>query len=77
MYQVYLKRNEENDIKNGQDRVYANEVSKIEGQGKNGEIATVYDFNGNFIGKGFINHLSKILVQLFIKEENQDLEYKN
>ncbi len=72
MYQVYLKRNEEKDIKNGQDRVYANEVSKIEGKGKNGELACVYDFNGNFIGKGFINHLSKILVQLFIKDENQE-----
>ncbi|MBQ0099710.1 MAG: class I SAM-dependent rRNA methyltransferase, partial [Firmicutes bacterium] len=46
--------------------------SKIEGKGKNGELACVYDFNGNFTGKGFINHLSKILVQLFIKDENQE-----
>ena len=72
MYKVILKRNEERDILNGQDRVYANEVSKIEGQGKNGDIAEVFDFNGSFLGKGFINHFSKILVQLFIKDENQD-----
>lgn len=72
MYQVYLKKNEEKDILSGQDRVYANEVSKIEGKGKNGELACVYDFNGRFIGKGFINHLSKILVQLFIRDENQE-----
>lgn len=72
MYQVYLKRNEEKDIKNGQDRVFANEVSKIEGTGKNGELACVFDFNGNFLGKGFINHLSKVLVQLFIYDEKQE-----
>nr|MDE5994988.1 class I SAM-dependent rRNA methyltransferase [Oscillospiraceae bacterium] len=56
--------------------VYANEVQRIEGEGKNGEIAIVYDYKGNFIGKGFINHLSKILVRIFIrnKDENADRE---
>ena len=47
-------------------------MSKILGKGKNGEIATVYDFGGRFIGRGFINHLSKILVRLFIKNDTEE-----
>lgn len=75
-YRVYLKKNEEKRIAAGHPWVYANEVQRIEGEGKNGETAVVYDYKGNFIGKGFINHLSKILVRIFIrnKDENADRE---
>ena len=69
MYQVYLKKNEQKRIVDGHPWVYANEVYKIEGKGKNGELATVYDFSGRFIGRGFINHLSKILVRILVRDE--------
>ena len=52
--------------------VYANEVAKIEGKDKNGSLASVYSFDGRFIGKGYINHASKILVRLFIYGEGVD-----
>ena len=68
MYQVYLKRNEDKRIRAGHAWVYANEVARIEGKGKNGELAAVYDFAGNFLGKGYINHLSKILVRVMIRD---------
>ena len=68
MYQVYLKRNEDKRIRAGHAWVYANEVARIEGKGKNGELAAVYDFDGNFLGKGYINHLSKILVRVMIRD---------
>ena len=51
--------------------MYANEVARIEGKDKNGSLATVYTFDGKFVGKGYINHLSKILVRLFIFDENE------
>ncbi len=70
-YSVYLKKNEDKRIKNGHPWVYANEVLKIEGKGKNGELAEVLDCEGNFIGKGFINHLSKILVRIFIRDDRE------
>ena len=41
MYQVYLKRNEDKRIRAGHAWVYANEVARIEGKGKNGELAAV------------------------------------
>ena len=78
-YSVYLKKNEEERIVAGHPWVYANEVARIEGKDKNGSLATVYDYGGRYIGKGYINHLSKILVRIFIRDESiPDLEfYKN
>lgn len=73
-YRVYLKKNEEKRIAAGHPWVYANEVQRIEGEGKNGEIAVVYDYKGNFLGKGFINHLSKILVRIFIRNKNENAD---
>ncbi|MDE7078615.1 MAG: class I SAM-dependent rRNA methyltransferase [Clostridia bacterium] len=75
-YSVYLKKNEEKRIVAGHPWVYANEVARIEGKDKNGSLATVYDFNGRYIGKGYINHLSKILVRIFIRDESiPDYDY--
>lgn len=75
-YSVYLKKNEEKRIVAGHSWVYANEVSKIEGKDKNGSLASVYSYDGRYIGKGYINHASKILVRIFIRNEQlDDAEY--
>ena len=75
-YSIYLKKNEEKRIVAGHPWVFANEVARIEGKDKNGSLATVYDFNGRYIGKGYINHLSKILVRIFIRDDSvPDYEY--
>ena len=73
-YCVYLKRGEEKRIQNGHCWVYANEVAKIEGKDKNGALAAVYSFDGKYLGKGYINHLSKILVRIFIRDDGEDGE---
>ena len=72
MYTVYLKKNEEKNLFGGYGFVYANEVYKIEGKDKNGALAKVVSFDGRFIGKGYINHLSKILVRIFIYNDDCD-----
>ena len=66
---VFLKKNEEKRIRNGHPWVYANEVDHTDGKGKNGDLASVYDVHGNYIGKGYINYLSKILVRIFIRDD--------
>lgn len=70
-YSVYLKKGEEKCILQGHSWVYANEVARIEGKDKNGSLASVFSYDGRFIGKGYINHLSKILVRIFIREQDQ------
>ncbi|MBE7086079.1 MAG: class I SAM-dependent rRNA methyltransferase [Clostridiales bacterium] len=71
-YTIYLKKNEEKRLLAGHSWVYANEVAKIEGKDKNGSLATVCAFDGRFIGKGYINHASKILVRIFIRNQDTD-----
>lgn len=69
-YTVYLKKGEEKRVMQGHSWVYANEVAKIEGKDKNGSLATVRTHDGKFVGKGYINHLSKILVRIFVRDES-------
>ena len=76
MYTVILKKNEEKKILNGYPWVYANEVSRVEGKDKQGSVVRVVGFDGRFIGLGFINHLSKILVRMLtLKEEEIDRNF--
>lgn len=71
-YEIYLKKNEERRIVNGHSWVYANEVAEIKNKDKNGSLASVYSRDGKFIGKGYINHASKILVRIFIRGNGED-----
>ncbi len=73
-YKIYLKKNEEKRIVGGHSWVYANEVARIEGKDKNGSLAEVYSFDGRFVGKGYVNHASKILVRIFIRGNETDDE---
>lgn len=71
-YKVYLKKGEERRIVAGHSWVYANEVAKIEGKDKNGALAEVFSHDGRFIGKGYLNHASKILIRIFIRGDMAD-----
>ena len=71
-YTVFLKKNEEKRLLAGHSWVFANEVAGIDGKDKNGSLATVRSYDGKFIGKGYINHASKILVRIFIRDDSTD-----
>ena len=76
MYIVTLKRNEEKRILNGYPWVFANEVYKVEGKAVQGSVAEVRGYDGRFIGKGFINHASKILVRILtLKDEEINRDF--
>ena len=80
MYEIYLKKNEEKRLEYGESLVYANEVFKTQGKDKNGSLACVYSYDHKFIGKGYINHLSKVLVRIISRDkdaiDNYDFFYK-
>lgn len=73
-YEIYLKKGEEKRIVAGHSWVYANEVARIEGKDKNGALATVRSFDGRYIGKGYLNHASKILVRIFLRGTEEDTD---
>lgn len=74
MYIVKLKRNEEKDILNGFSWVYANEVSSVTGKDVQGSVCRVESFDGKFIGIGFINHSSKIMVRM-LSDKEEEVDY--
>lgn len=78
-YKLTLKKGEEKRIMDGHPWTYANEVAKIEGHDVQGGIAYVYSSNNKFIGKGYINHASKIIVRLLTRKDEEidrDFFYK-
>lgn len=76
MYTVRLKRNEEKNVMNGFPWIYANEVNNIEGKDIQGSVCKVISFDERFIGIGFINHSSKIIVRMLSqKEETVDEQF--
>ena len=70
---VILKPNEELNIKNGFPWIYKNEVKEINGELDPNLTVKVYDNLGNFVGLGYINFKSKIIVRMLtLKEEALD-----
>ena len=61
---VILKKGEGRTIKAGGAWIYDNEIDRTEGDFENGDILTVLDFDGYFMGYGFINSHSKIRVRM-------------
>ncbi len=73
---MFLKKGKERNLLNGYPWVFANEVERIDGKDKPGSIAKVVAQDGRFVGLGYINHVSKILVRLLSgKDEPIDRQF--
>lgn len=67
---VTLKKGEGRTLKVGGAWVYDNEIDSIMGSFENGDIVTVHDFDGYFLGYGFINTKSKITVRILSRKKD-------
>jgi len=72
MYQtiVTLKKGEGRTIKAGGMWIYDNEVASITGSFEDGDIVTVHDFDGYFMGYGFANRHSKLFIRLLSRKKD-------
>ncbi|MBE5844281.1 MAG: class I SAM-dependent rRNA methyltransferase [Butyrivibrio sp.] len=66
---VILKKGEGRTIKSGGAWVFDNEISRVDGTFKNGEIVEVHDHDDYFMGYGFINTNSKIRVRMMSRKK--------
>ena len=66
---VTLKMGVGRTLKAGGAWVYDNEIDTILGSFENGDIVTVHDFDGYFMGYGFINTNSKITVRIMSRHK--------
>ena len=66
---VTLKKGEGRTLKAGGMWVYDNEIDTILGNFENGDVVAVHDFDGYFMGYGFINTKSKITIRLLSRKK--------
>lgn len=59
---------------NGHPWIFANEVHEIEGNSEPGAIADVYTIDKKFLGRGYMNPRSQILVRLLTRNRNQEID---
>ncbi|MEO7922086.1 MAG: class I SAM-dependent rRNA methyltransferase [Chitinophagaceae bacterium] len=73
MNKVYLKRKIAPRVVNGHPWIFANEVENTEGEATGGEITEVFTYDRKFVGKGYINPRSQILVRLLSRNKNEEI----
>ena len=61
---VILKKTEEQRILEGHPWIFSNEIARFEGQITSGELCDVYSDDKRYIGRGFLNTASKIMVRM-------------
>lgn len=73
MAEVIIKKGEGRSFKAGGLWIYDNEIDRINGEFENGDIVEVLDFDGYFLGKGFINAKSKIMVRIMTRHRDVEI----
>jgi 23S rRNA (cytosine1962-C5)-methyltransferase len=73
MLKIFLKRKISPRVANGHPWIFANEVDKTEGAMEGGEIAEVFSHDKKFIGKGYTNPKSQILVRLLTRNRSEEI----
>jgi 23S rRNA (cytosine1962-C5)-methyltransferase len=73
MTKVYLKRKITPRVANGHPWIFNNEVEKVDSEIIGGEIVEVYSHDKKFIGKGYINPKSQILVRLLTRTKTDEI----
>jgi len=76
MSKVILKRKISNRIQNGHPWIFANEVNVVDGAVNGGDVVDVFTHDKKFLGKGYINPKSQILVRLLTRNK-QDVVDEN
>lgn len=67
---ITLKKGEGRTLKAGGMWVYDNEVASMEGDFQDGDVVAVHDFDGYFMGYGFINRHSRIRIRLLSRRKD-------
>ena len=74
MKKVVLKRKISNRIANGHPWIFANEIDLMDDELNAGDIAEVLSHDGKFIGKGYVNPISRIPVRLLTRDKNVEID---
>jgi 23S rRNA (cytosine1962-C5)-methyltransferase len=73
MNKVYLKRKISHRIAGGHPWIFGNEIAKMDDGIKPGDIVEVCYYDEKFVGKGYINPKSQILVRLLTRDKREEI----
>jgi 23S rRNA (cytosine1962-C5)-methyltransferase len=73
MTKVFLKKKIQNRVLQGHPWIFGNEVGDIQGPVEAGDIVDVFTHQGFFVGRGYINPQSQILVRLLTRDKNEQI----
>ncbi|MDE5696092.1 MAG: class I SAM-dependent methyltransferase, partial [Lachnospiraceae bacterium] len=71
---VTLKKSEGRSLKAGGLWIYDNEIDTIMGAFQDGDIVAVHDFDGYWMGRGFINRNSRIRIRVMTRDRDQQID---
>ena len=68
---VHIRKGAQHRLESGHPWMYQTEVDRIEGDFVPGDIVDVFSHRGRFIGRGYINPRSQILVRILTREQEE------
>ncbi|MBR6233250.1 MAG: class I SAM-dependent rRNA methyltransferase [Erysipelotrichaceae bacterium] len=74
MIKVTLKRNEGRTVSAGGLWIFNNEIDQIDGAYENGDIVKVVSYKDDFIGYGYINDHSKIMIRILSRRKDDVID---
>lgn len=72
---VKVKKGEGRTLKTGGLWIYDNEIDRITGDYENGDLVYVHDFDDYYLGCGYINNNSKIMVRIMSRMKGQEIDH--
>ena len=73
MAKVVLNKRISTRVANGHPWVFGNEINEVEGEIAAGDIVEVYTHDAKFVGKGYVNPQSQIMVRLLTRDKNETI----
>lgn len=68
---IYLSAGKGKNAENGHPWIYSTEIDIPKDDFNNGDIVDVYNNNNKFIGRGYINTNSKIIIRILTRDKNE------
>jgi len=73
MIKIHLRKKISRRVVDGHPWIFANEVDRVEGAVTGGEIVTVFTHDNKFVGRGYVNPKSQILVRLLTRDKTDEV----
>jgi 23S rRNA (cytosine1962-C5)-methyltransferase len=74
MAKAILQKKISQRVVNGHPWIFANEINKVDGEVQPGDIVEVFTSGQKFVGKGYVNPKSQIMVRLLTRDKNEKID---